>query len=77
MALYVIYVSQLLRWKGEGDKYVRREKSEGLKINPTKSLILRGPHSAGGVNTPPLAKGILPLGTPASGSPQLAAGNRF
>jgi hypothetical protein len=42
-----------------------------LRINPTKSSILRGPHSVGGVLTPPLAKGMLrSLGTPASCSPQ-------
>jgi hypothetical protein len=52
-------------------------KNEG-EINPTKSSILRGPHSAGGVLTPPLAKGVLrPLGTPASASPQQAAGHRI
>ena len=31
----------------------------GLLVNPTKSSILRRPHSAGGVLTSPLAKGML------------------
>ena len=45
------------------------------KNRPRKIEDFAGnPGSAGGVNSPPLAKGMLrPLGIPASGSPQQAA----
>jgi hypothetical protein len=49
-----------------------------MAINPTKSSILRGPYSAGGILTLPLAKGVLrPLGTPRAVPRSLLRGIEF